>query len=134
MPKKPSAVVVNKGYPMLPTRRWSKCALVNAGRSGRDMIRFELSILNEPSQSGRMILHEVPAVLAPSSPLSRLLEEGFGVRLLENQPFDLTTLLGRLVETRFSKPVDGQTQSIVAVRPYPQPDSKTRESKSAITE
>ncbi len=116
MPKKPSTVVVMAAYAALSSRRWIKLRVAEVARSGRENLQLSLSIEDEPSQAGRMILHEVPVVLAPRSPLMRFLEDGFGVRLTENQPFDLTMLVGRMVETRFSKALDGQAQVIVAVR------------------
>lgn len=116
MPKKPSRVVVMAAYAALSSRRWIKLRVAEVARSGREKLQLSLSIEDEPSQVGRMILHEVPALLAPGSPLTKFLEGGFGVRLTENQPFDLTTLIGRTVETRFSKAADGQAQVIVDVR------------------
>lgn len=116
MPKRASTVVVMQAYPPFSSRRWYAMILLNTCRAGRGIIRMELSIVGDPGQAGRVVGHEVPAIVAPGSPLCAFLKDGFGIELKVNEPFDLTQLVGRRVEVRFSRAMTGQEQAIVGVR------------------
>lgn len=118
MPRKPSTVVVMKGYQPFSSRRWVRVKVAEAGRTGREALQLTFSVEEEPNQAGRTIVHSLPALLAPGSPLGRFLANGFGICLTENEPFDLTTLVGRTIEAKFSKAEDGEAQVIIAVRPF----------------
>ena len=116
MPKKPSTDFVMQDYPALPSRRWPKLAVRGVCRTSKGSISFELSVLDDPKQSGRVIIHDVPAVLAPNSPLHRFLEDGFGIRLARGEHFDMATLVDRVLLARFSKAQEGNDQTIAAIK------------------
>jgi len=116
MPKRASTVVVMQEYAALSSRRWYGVVVKKIGRAGRGTIRIEMTLVDDPSQTGRVVEHDVPAIVAPGSPLATFLVDGFGIELKENQPFDLTQLVGRRLDARFTKSTAGQVQSIAAVR------------------
>jgi hypothetical protein len=116
MPKKPSTVVVMRDYPPLSRRRWYTFTVQGVTLEPKGRVCLELLIVDAPEQAGRRIVHRIPAILAPGSPLCRLLADGFGICLAENEPLDLATLTGRVVQARFTKPVAGGVQDIAAVR------------------
>jgi hypothetical protein len=117
MPKKPSTLLVMKDYPPMSSRRWYPLGVDAVSRMNKGEIRFDLSVLSEPKQAGRKVVHRVPAVLAPNSPLSQFLADGFGIHLGDNEPLDLATLAGRSLRARFTKPGDTGAQEVAAVRP-----------------
>ena len=116
MPKRASTVVVMQEYAALSSRRWYGVVVKKIGRAGRGTIRIEMTLVDDPSQAGRVVEHDVPAIVAPGSPLATFLVDGFGIELKENQPFDLTQLVGRRLDVRFGKATAGQVQPIAAVR------------------
>ncbi len=116
MPKKPSTVLVMKDYQPMSSRRWYTVTVQDVVPEGRGMLCFDLSIVGAPEQAGRRIVHRIPAVLAPNSPLCQLLINGFGIRLAENEPLDLATLTGRAFRVRFTKAGDAGVQDIAAAQ------------------
>jgi len=116
MPKRASTVVVMHDYQSFSSRRWYVLAVQKTCRAARGTIRIEMTVIDDPSQAGRVVGHEVPAIVAPGSPLSVFLKDGFDIELKANEPFDLAMLVGRRVEVRFTKATAGQVQSIAAVR------------------
>jgi|GEM_PF-2345208 len=125
MPKKPSTVFVMQNYQPLSSRRFYKLAVKAVSRLSKAGVRFELSALDDPQQAGRTIIHDVPAVLAPNSPLCEFLAAGFGLRLAEGQSLDLATVVGRVLQARFSKARGGNEQKIAAIRFSEEPDQNT---------
>jgi len=116
MPRKLCTLFVMKANRPLSERRWYPLD-VKAIRRTRAAVRFELGVVGDEQQAGRTIIHDLPAVLTPNSPLSRFLADAFNVRLSEKQSFDLATLVGRHFQARFDKGVEGRFQAMVAVRP-----------------
>lgn len=134
MPKKPSTILVMQDYGPLSSRRWFRLTVSDIGRVSKTAIRFELRILDDPRQTGRTIVHELPAILAPHSPLCEFLAEGFGIRLAENESFDLAALTGRNLEARFTRSREGHPQMIAAVRPSDDGDRSSRPEESTFGE
>lgn len=116
MPKRASTVVIMEAYASFSSRRWYGLVVKKIGRAGRGTIRIEMTVIDDPSQAGRVVGHEVPAIVAPGSPLSVFLKDGFDIELKANEPFDLAMLVGRRVEVRFTEALSGQLQAITAVR------------------
>lgn len=116
MPKKPSMVLTMADYPRLSTRRWYK---VTVGRVSIEKpgVVIELFFVEAPEQAGRQIVHSLPAVLAPGSPLCEFLSKSFGLVLSQNEQVDLSSLVGRQLEARFTKPDRLGVQAVAAVRP-----------------
>jgi len=117
MPKKPSTCLLVEPYPPFTTRGWVILAVLAAHLLPRKMIRFELGVVGDVRQSGRVVNHELPAVLTPNGPLATFISDAFGIHFADRQSFDLATLTGRQFQARFNKGVDGCLQAIVAVRP-----------------
>ncbi len=116
MPRKPSTVVPMQSYPAFSSRRWYQVSIESVSRPGKTMIRIVLSILNDPRQAGRKVTHDIPALLAPGSPLHEFLVGGFGIRPAANEQVDLLTLLGRVADARFMPVRDGGEPQIAAFR------------------
>jgi hypothetical protein len=106
-----------QAYQPLSSRRWYSAAVRSVRRLNNEAVGFDFDILNDPQQTGRTIIHESPTILAPNSPLYKFLTDGFGIQLNENESLDLASLVGRVVELRFTKAVNGQEQAIAAIRP-----------------
>ena len=88
MPKKPSTVLVMQAYRPLSSRRFYQVEFKTVCCRTGVNVRVELAILDDPQQAGRTVAHDLPAVLAPDSPLCEFLAEGFGIRVTENESFD----------------------------------------------
>jgi len=116
MPKKPSTVLSMKDYQPVSSRRWYTVTVRTVAPEGRGIVGFALSIIDAPEQAGRQVVHRIPAVLAPHSPLCRFLADAFGIRLAENEPLDLATLAGRLFRVKFTRPDSAGVPPIAAVR------------------
>jgi hypothetical protein len=84
----------------------------------RGIVRFELEVLDDAQQAGRTVVHDLPAVLTPTSPLCRFLADALRVCLPQGQSFDLASVAGRQFQARFDQGVEGCLQAIVAVRPF----------------
>ncbi len=113
MPRKPNLKLTMTTRPPLPTRAWLLLVL-NAVRATKgDLIEFEFAVVDDPKQLGRVVLHHVGSLLADRTPLWRLLDDCFGIRLREGQELDLLTLIGRECEAKFDKGVNGTLQAIV---------------------
>jgi hypothetical protein len=121
MPKKPSTQMVMLNYSAFSSRRVYRLRVEAIEIAKRGAVRFELAVIGDPRQAGRLLNHDLPAILAPNSPLARFLDEAFGIRVAENETLDLATLRGREFEARFAKHVEGAEQAIVAVRPIGRP-------------
>lgn len=124
MPKKPSTRLVMQAYRRLPSRRYVKLNVKSVSRPSKEFIRFEFGILDDSRQAGRTVVHDLPALLAPSSPLQTFLADGFDIRLATGQSVDLATLVGRVVRARFSKPKNGNEQALMAIRPHQETNEK----------
>jgi hypothetical protein len=116
MPKKPSTVLIMRDYQPVSSRRWYAVTVRTVAPEGRGIVCFSLSIIDAPEQAGRQVVHRIPAVLAPHSPLCRFLADAFGIRLAENEPLDLATLAGRLFRVKFTRPDSAGVPAIAAVR------------------
>jgi len=118
MPKKPSTCMVMRSHPPLSARFWYTLVVLAIRRVNRGCVGFELGVVGDLRQAGRTIIHNLPAILTPNSPLARFLIDGFGMHLAERQSFDLATLIGRRFQARFDGGVEGRFQAIVAIRPF----------------
>lgn len=118
MPKKPSTCMVMQPHSPLSPRFWYTSIVLAVHRANRACVGFEFGVVGDDRQAGRTVVHNLPAILAPNSPLSRFLVDGFGIHLAERQPFDLATLVNRQFQARFDKGVQGRFQAIVAIRPF----------------
>jgi len=127
MPRKPCTLLVMQDYPPLSPRRWHPLIVQAVRKISRAAVRLEMGVADDEHQAGRTIIHELPAVLTPNSPLSRFLADAFNVHLSENQPFDLAALVGRRLQARFDKGVDGRFQAMVDVRSCKEATAQTKE-------
>jgi hypothetical protein len=118
MPKKPSLLISMQDRPPLSTRRWHTLEVQRVHKQARGLVRFEIGVLDDARQAGRTVLHDLPAVLTPGSPLCRFLDAAFRVHPSQGQSFDLATVLNRRFQARFDQGVEGCLQVIVAVRPF----------------
>ena len=116
MAKRRSTELVYGGYPAMAAGRWVPAQVADVSREDGDIVRFQVSIPGDPLQDGRVLVHELPAVLAPGSSLERWLIEGFGVSLHRGQPFDLANLVGRGVTIMVGKAKPDGRQEIVKVQ------------------
>lgn len=119
MPKQPSTLFTMQDYPTLSIRFFYTLIVQSVHRANRAGVQFELGVVEDVRQAGRTVVHNLPAVLTPQSPLSLFLAEAFNIRLSERQSFDLTKLVGRRLQARFDKGINGSLQAIAAVRPFP---------------
>lgn len=126
MPRKPSTTIPMQSYPPFSSRRWYAATFDSVARPGKLLIQIVLSILNDPRQAGRKVTHDLPALLAPGSPLHEFLANGFGIRPTANEQVDLTTLVGRTVDVRFTPARDGSEQLISSVRLHSQPVKRVK--------
>ncbi|MBP7935816.1 MAG: hypothetical protein KA354_14305 [Phycisphaerae bacterium] len=118
MPRKPSSLMIMQEYPPLPTRGWLILVVLAVRRLSRIVVRFELGVIEDVRQAGRILNYDLPAVLTPNSPLCRFLADGFRVRVADGQSFELKSLVGRRFQARFDQGADGCLQAIVAARPF----------------
>lgn len=119
MPRRAALCLTKRAYPPFSRRRWYPVRIDRVCRPKSGRIRFSLSVLGDEQQADRILTHELPAVLAPGSPLDRLLAATLGAVLEENQSVDLVALIGRELEARFTA-VDGDgVQMIAETRPSP---------------
>jgi hypothetical protein len=106
-----------QAYQPFSSRRWYAAEVRAVRRLGKEAVGYDFDILNDIEQAGRTVSRKLPAILTPNSLLYTFLRDGFGVRLKENDSLDLSALVGRAVELRFTKAVNGQEQTITAIRP-----------------
>lgn len=130
MPKKATMCFVMQDYPPLSSRRLYNLG-IQAVHKSKAGVRFELAVLDDPRQVGRTVLHHLPAVLTPKSPLARFLVDAFAVRLSERQSIDLAQFVGRRLLARFDKCLDGCLQAIASIKPYVQPPTQADQANAA---
>ncbi len=116
MAKKRSTELVYGGYPALAASRWTAAQVADVSRPDDKIVRFELSFPDDPLQDGRVLVHELPAVLAPGTSLEQWLVDAFAVQLHRGQPFDLADLVGQTVMIKVNKPGPDGDQTIVKVK------------------
>ncbi|MCB9852824.1 MAG: hypothetical protein H6819_06990 [Phycisphaerales bacterium] len=126
MPRKPSTIIPMQSYPAFSSRRWYAATVESVARPGKPLVRFVLSLLNDPRQAGRQVTHDIPALLAPGSPLYHFLANGFDVHPTTKDQVDLTTIVGRVVELRFTPAGDNDVQSVSSVRMHSQPVKRVK--------
>jgi hypothetical protein len=116
MPKRTSTVVIMRRYPPLSSGRWYTAAVQAVSLERKRTVCFEFTIVSTTAQAGRRVVHRLPAVLAPGSPLCAALARGFRIRVAENESFELATLTGRAVRVRFTQPDANGGQEIDALQ------------------
>ena len=117
MPKKPSSVLTMQERQPLSTRQPYTLTVTDI-KLNKAIIRFETTVVDDHRQAGRIIGHELSAVLAPNSPLARFLDDGFGITLSTGQSVDLAGLVGQHLIARFTKPDTQGKQEITTVAKF----------------
>jgi hypothetical protein len=119
MPKQtPSTRVRMQPHPPLPAYRWIPVILTGIVTDA-GVFRFTFGVPDRPDQAGRQIEHTVPAFLTSGSPLAEFLADAFDIWVAMDTEIELTDLVGRQTEAKFSKPDPHGVQQIVAWRPAP---------------
>ena len=113
--KSPTKLMMGS-YDALPINRYRIVELVAVDPSTESMVRLTFIVHGDSRQAGRQIHHDMPAVLAPSSPLAGFLGDAFGVSLRLGDTVDLETYIGQRLKAKFSTPDATGHQTITAFR------------------
>jgi len=116
VPRKKSLELTMKHHEPLSPRRYYEVRVDAIEHEPRSQIRFDLRIIHDPNQEGRVIAHTLPVNLTPGSSLAAFLEDAFRVNLRPGESVDLEALMARRFQAKFDSTEKGRPPQVIKVR------------------